>query len=399
MRLNRRAFSIGAASALAALVPGGKPALGRATEDTVRATAAPAHGLSLFGNLKYGPDFVHFDYVEPDASKGGELHLATVGSFSTLNPYSPKGVSASRMGLHFESLLQRSADEPASAYGLIAQGVALAPDRRSVRFLLRPEARMHDGAPITAADVVFSLEILRTEGRPSWVSSLGGVDRVETAGAHDVTFHLADRNRKLPLILGDMPILSEAYYSGRSFRATTMEPPLGSGPYRVASVDAGRAISYERVTDHWSTALPVNVGRHNFDRITVDYFRDRTVMVEALKKGAFDLHEEHTARVWMKDYDIPAVREGWLVKEVLPDNRPSGLQGFFFNSRLAKFRDLRVRQALSHVFDFEWANKTLFFGLYERTRSYFENSELAARRLPSEAEMVICLRRVVQVEC
>ena len=354
------------------------------------AAQAPSHGLSLFGDLKYGPDFPHFDYVEPGARKGGALHLATVPTFSTLNPFTLKGQSAAGAGLPFESLLEGSADEADSAYGLIAEGVALAPDRRSVRFLLRPEARWHDGTPIAARDVAFSFEILTTEGHPAYANQLAGVDRVETAGDREVTFHLADPdNRKLPLIVGGLAIVSEAYFRDRAFGETTMEPPLGSGPYRVAKVDPGRSVTYERVADYWGAHLPNNVGRFNFDTIVYDYYRDRTVLVEALKAGEFDLHEEFTSKVWATQYDISAVEEGWLVKDVLKDNTPSGVQAFFFNTRLSKFQDRRVREAFAYAFDFEWLNKNQFYGLYDRMASYFENSELAARGLPLEAELAL----------
>ena len=384
MRLSRRRFvqasAIAAASSMASFSPVIGPA---AAQETV-------HGLSLFGDLKYGPNFAHFDYVEPNAPKGGMLYLATVGTFSTLNPFTLKGVSAAGAGFPFESLLEGAADEPDAAYGLVAAEVALAPDRRSVRFLLRPEARWHDGTPVTAADVAFSFEILTTEGAPSFATQLAGVDRVETVGDREVAFHLVDPdNRKLPLIVGGMPIVSEAYFRGRSFGKTTLDPPLGSGPYRVGKVDAGRSISFERVADYWGTALPVMTGRYNFDTIFIDYYRDRTVLVEALKAGEYDFHEEFTSKVWATQYDIPAVEEGWLVKDVLPDNTPSGVQAFFINTRLPKFQDRRVREALSYVFDFEWLNKNQFFGIYDRMASYFENSDLAARGLPSEAELAI----------
>ena len=384
MRLSRRRFVQASAIAAASSMASFSPMIGPATAQET------AHGLSLFGDLKYGPEFAHFDYVEPNAPKGGTLHLATVGTFSTLNPFTLKGVSAAGAGFPFESLLEGAADEPDAAYGLIAAEVALAPDRRSVRFLLRPEARWHDSTPVTAADVAFSFEILTTEGAPSFATQLAGVDRVETSGDRNVTFHLVDPdNRKLPLIVGGMPIVSEAYFRGRSFGETTFEPPLGSGPYRVGKVDAGRSIGFERVVDYWGAALPVMTGRYNFDTIAIDYYRDRTVLVEALKAGEYDFHEEFTSKVWATQYDIPAVEEGWLVKDVLPDNTPSGVQAFFINTRLPKFQDRRVREALSYVFDFEWLNKNQFFGIYDRMASYFENSDLAARGLPSQAELAI----------
>ena len=384
MRLSRRRFVQGSAVAVAAA-----SSMAPLSALIRPATAQEAaHGLSLFGDLKYGPDFAHFDYVNPNAPKGGRLHLATVDTFSTLSPFTLKGVSAAGAGLPFESLLEGSADEADAAYGLLAEGVVLAPDRRSVRFLLRPEARWHDGTPITANDVAFSYEILTTEGHPAYANNLAGVDRVETTGDHDVTFHLADPdNRKLPLIVGGLSVVSEAYYRDREFGETTMEPPLGSSPYRVAKVDPGRSVTYERVPDYWGDQLPLNVGRYNFDTVIYDYYRDRTVLVEALKAGEYDFHEEYTSKVWATQYDIPAVEQGWLVKDVLKDNTPSGVQAFFFNTRLPKFQDRRVREALAYAFDFEWLNKNQFYGIYDRMASYFENSELAARDLPSEAEL------------
>ena len=384
MRLSRRRFVQGSAvAAVSSMAP---------LSALIRPAAAQeaAHGLSLFGDLKYGSDFAHFDYVNPNAPKGGRLHLATVDTFSTLSPFTLKGVSAAGAGLPFESLLEGSADEADAAYGLLAEGVVLAPDRRSVRFLLRPEARWHDGTPITARDVAFSYEILTTEGHPAYANNLAGVDRVETSGDHDVTFHLADPdNRKLPLIVGGLSVVSEAYYRDREFGETTMEPPLGSSPYRVAKVDPGRSITYERVPDYWGANLPLNVGRYNFDTVIYDYYRDRTVLVEALKAGEYDFHEEYTSKVWATQYDIPAVEQGWLVKDVLKDNTPSGVQAFFLNTRLPKFQDRRVREALAYAFDFEWLNKNQFYGIYDRMASYFENSELAARDLPSEAELAV----------
>ena len=318
------------------------------------------------------------------------LHLATVDTFSTLNPFTLKGVSAAGAGLPFESLLEGSADEADSAYGLIAAGVALAPDRRSVRFLLRPEARWHDGTPITARDVAFSFEILTTEGHPAFANQLAGVDRVETAGEHDVTFHLADPdNRKLPLIVGGLSIVSEAYYQRARLRRDDDGAAAWQRPYRVAKVDPGRSVTYGRVADYWGAQLPNNAGRYNFDTIVYDYYRDRTVLVEALKAGEYDLHEEFTSKVWATQYDIAAVEEGWLIKDVLKDNTPSGVQAFFFNTRLPQFQDRRVREAFAFAFDFEWLNKNQFYGIYDRMASYFENSELAARGLPSEAELAL----------
>jgi microcin C transport system substrate-binding protein len=364
-------------------------ALGVIVALPVAARAELQHGLSLFGDLKYGPDFTHFEYVDPNAPKGGLLHLAAVDSFSTLNPFTLKGETAAGAGLPFESLLTGSADEADSSYGLIASHVELAPDRSWVRFVMRPEARWHDGTPITADDVVYSFDTLLADGHPIFRIQYAGVERVERIADREVTFYFSDlTNRKLPQLVGGMPIISKAYYESHPFTETTMEPPLGSGPYRVGTIDPGRAITYERDEDYWGAALPVNVGRNNFGEIRFDYYRDRTVMVEALKAGEFDFHEEFTSKTWVTAYDLSEIDEGWLVKETLPDNTPSGVQAYFINTRLSKFQDRRVREALSYVFDYEWLNKNLFYGLYDRMASYFENSELAARGLPSEAELV-----------
>jgi microcin C transport system substrate-binding protein len=350
----------------------------------------PSHGLALYGDLKYQSGFTHYDYADPDAPKGGTLSLSAEGTFDNLNPFILKGVAAAGAGDLFESLLEGSADEPDSAYGLIAERVTLAPDRSSVAFTLRPEARWHDGSPITAEDVVFSFETLTTKGHPSFRIIYANVIGAEALSEREVVFHLrATENRKLPLLVATMPVISKAYYSANEFDRTTLEPPMGSGPYRVDKVEPGRSIRYRRDPDYWGAYLPLKAGRHNFDVIRYDYYRDRTVMVEALKAAAYEYHEEFTSKTWSTAYDIAAVDEGWMVKEVLPDNTPSGVQAFFINTRRAKFQDPRVRLALSYAFDFEWTNKNIFYGLYDRMASYFENSELAARGQPSAAELAL----------
>lgn len=350
----------------------------------------PRHGLALYGDLKYQPGFTHYDYADPEAPKGGSLSLSAEGTFDNLNPFILKGVAAAGASELFESLLESSADEPDSAYGLIAESVTLAPDRTSVAFTLRAEARWHDGSPITAEDVVFSLDTLKTKGHPSFRILYADVTGAEALSEREVVFRLrASENRKLPLLVATMPVISRAYYSANEFDRTTLKPPLGSGPYRVDKVDPGRAISYRRDPAYWGAHLPIKAGRHNFDLIRYDYYRDRTVMVEALKAGAYEYHEEFTSKTWSTAYDIAAVEQGWMVKEVLPDNTPSGVQAFFINTRRAKFQDPRVRLALSYAFDFEWTNKNIFYGLYDRMASYFENSELAARGLPTAAELAL----------
>ena len=348
------------------------------------------HGLALFGDLKYPPDFSHFDYIDASAPKGGTLSLAAQGTFDNLNPYILKGVWAAGSALPFDSLLASALDEPESAYGLVAESVELAADGSWVRFRLNPKARWHDGTPITADDVVFTFETLMEKGHPRFSINFADVAGVVKLSEREVEYRLANlENRKLPILIGGLPIVSKAHFESRDFAETTLEPPLGSGPYRVDKVNPGRAISFARVADYWAKDLPVNVGRHNFEEMRWDYYRDRTIMVEALKAGEFDFHEEFTSKTWMTAYDLPAIDAGAMIKEVLPDNTPSGAQAFFINTRLDKFKDPRVRLALSHAFDFEWTNKNIFYGLYDRMASFFENSDLAARGLPEGAELAL----------
>ena len=348
------------------------------------------HGLSLFGDLKYASGFAHFEYVDPAAPKGGTIGLATVGTFDSLNPFILKGVEAAGTGLPFDSLLATSFDEPDTAYGLIAETVELADDRSWVRFKINPLARWHDGTAITADDVVFTFETLISEGHPTYRILFADIAGVTKLSDLEVEFALANlENRKLPLLIGGVGIISKAYYEAHEFDKTTLTPPLGSGAYRIDQVDPGRAVTYRRVEDYWAKDLPVNVGRHNFDEMRWDYYRDRTIMVEALKAGEFDWHEEFTSKTWMTAYDLPAIDAGVMIKEVLPDNTPSGVQAFFLNTRRDKFKDSRVRRALSHAFDFEWTNKNIFYGLYARMASFFENSDLAARGLPEGAELAL----------
>ena len=263
------------------------------------------HGLSLFGDLKYAPGFAHFDYVDPAAPKGGAISRAFVGTFDNLNPFILKGVEAVATGLPFDSLLATNQDEPDSAYGLIAQSVEVAADRSWVRFRLNPEARWHDGTAITAEDVVFTFETLMEKGHPAFRILYADVAGAVKLSEREVEFRLANtENRKLPLLVGGLQIISKAYYTAHEFDKTTLSPPLGSGPYRVDRIDPGRSISYRRVADYWAKDLPVNIGRHNFDELTWDYYRDRTIMVEALKAGEFDWHEEFTSKTWMTAYDL-----------------------------------------------------------------------------------------------
>jgi len=354
------------------------------------APAGPRHGLSMFGDLKYGPDFKHFDYVNPDAPKGGNVTRAAIGSFDNLNPYILKGIPAEGLGLTADTLLRSSDDEAFAEYGLIAESVEIAPDRDAVTFTLRTQARWHDKSPITVADVVFSFETLKEKGHPTFRVYYADVLTAEKVGTHKVRFRFRNgSNRELPLILGQMPILSKAYYTKVDFEKTTLDPPLGSGPYRIENVDPGRAISYARVADYWGADLPVNRGRFNIDRIRYDYYRDSVVAVEAFKAGEYDFRLENVSKNWATAYDFPALKSGRVKKVEIPHEIPTGMQSFAFNTRRAIFEDRRVRQALANAFDFEWTNRSLFYGAYTRTRSFFSNSELASRGLPSPAELKI----------
>lgn len=349
-----------------------------------------AHGIATHGDLKYGPDFTHFDYANPDAPKGGELRLYGLGGFDTFNPFVIRGNPDDGSARIYDTLMEASADEPSSEYGLLAESVTTPADRSWVEFTLRPQARWHDGKPITVDDVLWTFATLRDKGRPFYRAYYASVAKAEQTGERRVRFTFkAGENRELPLILGQLPVLPKHYWQGKEFDATTLEPPLGSGPYKIAAFEAGRWSRYERVPDYWGKDLPVNRGRHNFDRVRYDYYRDMTVALEALKAGAYDLRVEASSKDWATAYDVPAVRDGRLKKEEIAHARPAGMQGYAFNLRRPLFQDRRVRQALGYAFDFEWANRTLFYGQYTRARSYFGNSELAAAGVPQGAELQI----------
>jgi microcin C transport system substrate-binding protein len=366
----------------AAPMPGPRPiAGGRVTT---------AHGLSMYGDLKYPRGFPHFDYVNRMAPKGGEVALAAFGTFDTLNPFILKGVPAVGLGETFETLTVQSLDEPFSEYGLIAETISVPADRSWVAFTLRPTARFHDGTPITVDDVIWSFETLKTKGHPRYRSYYAAVLRAEATGPRTVRFVFnRGENRELPLIVGQLPILSRQYWSTRDFTRTTLEAPVGSGPYRVESFEPGRSITYRRVKDYWGLKLPVNVGRFNADVIRYDYYRDGNVALEAFKAGAYDFRLENSAKNWATAYRVPAVGEGLLHKESLRNEIPTGMQAFVFNTRRPFFRDVRVRRAIGYAFDFEWANAHLFYGAYVRTKSYFSNSELASRGRPSPLELEV----------
>ena len=356
------------------------------TVGTVRAET-PTHGLSMYGDLKYPLGFKHFDYVNPTAPKGGLLRLSDIGTFDSLTPYILKGVAANTEQV-FETLLVPSADEPFSEYGLIAESVEVPADRSWVIFNLRPEARFQDGSPITAEDVVFSFDTLRTKGHPQLRFYYSAIAKAEILAPLRVKFtFVPGENRELPLIVGEMPIFSKAYWQTRDFEKTTLEPPLGSGPYKIEAVDPGRSITLKRVENYWGANLGVNVGRFNFDRIRTDYYRDATVALEAFKAGQFDLRIENVSKYWATAYDVPAVQQGLIKKENIPNSRSTGMQAFAFNVRRPIFADPKVREALDYAFDYEWTNRNLFYGAYTRTESFFSNSELASRGLPEGKEL------------
>ena len=349
------------------------------------------HGLSAFGDLKYPADFKHFDYVNPDAPKGGRLAtmpISSINTFNEFNEYILRGDPAEGLSLLFDSLMVRAQDEPDAVYGLIAESAGLADDKMSVTFYLRPEARFRDGTPVTAADVVFTLETLKTKGHPRYQLSLKDVVGATALDAHTVKYLFQGENvRDLPVLVSTLPVFSKAYYTANDFLKESLDPPLGSGPYQIADFRQGTYVTYKRRPDYWAASLPVNRGRYNFDEIRFEYYRDRAVGLEAFKAKAYDLREEFTSKSWATEYDIPAVRSGQILRLTLPDGRPSGAQGMFINTRRPKLADPRVREALDYAFDFEWANKSLFFGLYTRTASYFENSDLKAEGLPSPEEL------------
>jgi microcin C transport system substrate-binding protein len=357
---------------------------------TAAGAAERKHGLSAFGDLAYPPDFQHFAYANADALKGGNFSLIGWGgvtTFNSLNNYILKGDAAQGLELLFDSLMVPATDEPDAVYGLVAESAEVADDKKLVTFYLRPEARFSDGTPVTAEDVVFSFNTLKTKGHPIFSQTLRDVVKAEALDPHTVRYTFqGELVRDLPLEVAVLPIVSKEYYSKRQFDETTLEPPLGSGPYLVDKIAQGRTIVYRRNPDYWAKDLPVNRGRWNFDKIRFEYFRDRTAGMEAFKAGFYDLREEFTSKVWATEYDFPAIRAGRVKKEVLPDETPSGTQGFFLNTRRDYLKDPRVRQALDLAFDFEWTNRNVFYGLYDRTQSFFENSPMKAEGEPSEAE-------------
>ena len=386
--LTRRGTLVLGAGALASMVAG----RGSAQEEPER------HGISAFGDLKYPPDFKHFDYVDVDAPKGGMFsHIGPTRAFNqssltfnSLNSYILKGDAAQGMELTFATLMARALDEPDSFYGLAARAVRISPDGLTYRFLMRPGITFNDGSPITAHDVAFSLKILKDKGHPIAQQLLRDVAGAEaTDDATAVVRFAPQRARDVPLFAVSLPIFSRAYYSTKPFDEPTLKPPLGSGPYKVGRFEVGRFIEYDRVKDWWGADLPVSRGVNNFDVLRYEFYRDRDVAFEGFTGKSYLFREESTSRIWATRYDFPAIRDGRVKRDVLPDQTPAGAQGWFINVRRDKFKNRLLREALIYAFDFEWTNKSIMYGSYERTHSVFQNSNLMAVGKPSADELAL----------
>ena len=353
--------------------------------------AKTVHALSLTGEPKYEDGFTQVDYANVNAPKGGHVRMAVApGTFDSLNPYIVKGTSASGMSLVYETLMDSPFDDISAEYGLIADRATVPNDQSWVAFSLNPKARWHDGVPITPEDVVFSFETIIAHGSPRYQFYYRNVVKAEVVGERSVRFTFDQAgNRELPQIMGQLPILPKHFWKDRDFGQPSLDKPLGSGPYRVGEVKPGRSLSMERVTDYWGADLPLRRGQYNFDEISWEYYRDNQIALEALKAGEYDFRMESSSKDWATEYDFPARKRGDFVTEEIAHSRPTGMQGFVFNTRQAVFKDVNVRKALSYAFDFEWTNKTLFYGQYTRTQSYFSNSALASSGLPSEAELAL----------
>ncbi len=360
------------------------------------AIAQSVHGASIYGETKYKKDFTHFEYVNPDAPKGGEIKMAVMGTFDSLNPFIIKGVPAAGLGLGFDTLLTQSDDEPFAAYGLVAESFYISKKRIFIIFTLNKAARFHDGSPILADDVIFSFNTLKEKGSPVYRYYYGNVKEVVKIDDYNVKFIFKDAsNRELPLILGQLPVLSEKYWQDKDFSATTLEPVLGSGPYKIKSFEAGRYITYERAKDYWAKDLATRKGMYNFDIFNFDYYMDTTAALQALKSKNYDLRIENEAKKWETGYDFE--HGGNFIKKEFANGNPAGVQGFVFNTRRDNFSDAKVREAIALAFDFEWTNRAMFFSHYNRTRSYFDNSAMGATGLPSKGELALLNKHKEQI--
>ena len=349
------------------------------------------HGLAMHGDLKYKKNFEKFEYANDKATKGGTIKLSSIGTFDNLNPYILKGVSAMQAAYLFETLMKSSFDEPFSQYGLIAEGVKIPNDRSWVMFKIREEAEFSDGSKITPEDVIFSFETIITKGHPYYKSYYSQVDSVIKISNDEVKFNFkGEPNPELPLIIGyQLPIFSKKDWKDKDFSQTTLTPPLGSGPYLIDEVKAGRSITLKKNPNYWGKNINVNVGRYNFEKIHTDFFRDEIVAIESFKSGGYDFKLENSSKNWATAYDFSAVQTKKVLTEEIKNYRPSGMQGFAFNIRKSIFKNREVRKALTYAFDFEWSNRNLFYNAYTRTKSYFDNSELSSQNLPTEEELLI----------
>ena len=347
----------------------------------------------MHGDPKYGPDITHFDYVNPNAPKGGTIRLSASGTFDTFNPFNAKGTPGAGAAIATETLMVNGSNEAFTMYGLLAETLEWPEDRSWVIFNLHPEARWHDGKPVTADDVIFSFNILVEKGRPLYRFYYQSVTEAVKLGERRVKFTFqAGENRELPLIMGQLPVLPKHYWEGRDFTATTLEPPLGSGPYRIAAFEPGRFVEIERVKDYWGERIPIRVGTDNYDTVRYEYFLDRQIVRQALKAGRVDYFSENSAKEWATQYNMPAVEADVLHKQQILNESSGGMQAFYMNARRDQFKDRRVRQALAYAFDFQWTNKTVYFGQYQQPASYWAPTELAARGLPQGEELEILQR-------
>ena len=389
MRLTRRDALVVGAGALAAGFPAGaQPA----------ADEKETHGISSFGDLKYPADFRRLEYVNVDAPKGGlfsqigpsRQYNQNFLTFNSLNTYILRGDGAQGMQLTFAALMQGAGDEPDSMYGLAARAVRISGDGLTYRYLLRPEARFHDGTRLTAHDVAFSLNLLKEKGHPIITQLTRDFAGAQAEDDATVVLKFAPkRARDVPLFVAGLPIFSKAYYGTKNFEETTLDAPLGSGPYKVGRFEPGRFIEYDRVKDWWGADLPIQRGQNNFDTVRFEFFRDRDVAFEAFTAKGYLCREEFTARIWATRYDFPALKDGRVKQAILPDDTPSGGQGWFMNLRRDKFKDPKLREALINAFDFEWTNQNIMYGAYKRTFSVFQNSNLTAEGKPGPDELAL----------
>lgn len=351
-----------------------------------------SHAIAMHGQPKYSAEFTRFEYTSPMARKGGSIRFFSIGTFDSLNSFIIKGTPASNTELLYDSLTVAAMDEPFTQYGLLAHTIEYPKDRSWVIFHLRPEATFHDGNPITAEDVVFTFNLLIEKGNPAYRFFYADVEKVEAISKYRVKYTFKNNeNRELLLSVGTLPVFPKHFWQDKEFDKSSLELPLGSGPYRIKMIDPGRRIHYERVADYWGKNLAVNNGFYNFDNITIDYYRDHNIAVEALKAGEYDFRREHSSKFWATAYDVPAVKNGQLIQKEIPHKANGGLQAFAYNLRNPIFKDVELRKAISYAFDFEWSNKTLFYDAYKRSYSFFTNSTFAATELPDEKELSLLL--------